>query len=169
MIRSGLSRREKYIFILTVVIVILAGVYNFILGPSFKKWHSLNSEIAIEKARVKKGLKLLETQNAIIDEYNSYVSSLGNISKILSYVERQSEALGIKTSNIRPRPVVQKGLYKEYIIELQIEGEFSDINKFVPLLIKSPIFISVKKFDFRNTGKTSSYLKGTLILSKLII
>lgn len=169
MIRSSLSKREKYIFILTVVVVISALAYNFILGPSFKKWHSLNSEIAIEKARIRKGLRLLETQNTIINEYNTYATSLGNISEILSYIESQTEALGIKTANIRPMPVVQKGLYKEYIIELQIEGEFSDINKFVSLLIKPPIFITVEKFDFRRTEKTSSYLKGTLILSKLIV
>ena len=165
----NLSKREKYIFIVTVAIIMSALAYNFIIEPIFKKWHSVNNEIIIEKTRLKKGLKLLDDRNTIINEYNTYAASLKNMSKILSYIEKEALSSGIKTANIRPRPVIQKELYKEYVIELQIEGTFSSINKFVSELINSPIFITVKRFDLRAVTGTSSYLKGTLILSKLII
>ena len=168
MIRN-LSKRERYIFILAVIVVILAISYNFIFKPIFGKWHTLNNEIIIKKARIRKSLKLLGDQNAIINEYNAYAATLTNISKILSYIEKEALSLEIKTANVRPRPVVQKEAYKEYIIEIQIEGEFLNINKFVSQLIKSPLFITVKKLDLRRATETSSYLKGTIILSKLII
>ena len=168
MIRN-LSKRERYIFILAVIVVILAIFYNFILEPVFRKRRSLNNEIIITKARIRKSLKLLETQNTIINEYNTFTSNLTNISKILSYIEKEALLLEIKTANIRPRPVIKKEYYEEYIIELQIEGEFSNINKFISQLIKPPLFITVKKLDLRRVTETSPYLKGTIILSKLII
>ena len=168
MIRN-LSKREIYIFTSVVIVVVLVVFYKFIFGPIFRKGRSLNNEIIIKKAKVRKGLKLLKTQNTIINEYNTYASTLANISKLLSYIEKEALSLEIKTANIRPRPVVQKELYREYIIEFQIEGEFSNINKFVSQLIKSPLFITVKKLDLRSVAETSPYLKGTIILSKLII
>ncbi|MBU1932891.1 MAG: type 4a pilus biogenesis protein PilO [Candidatus Omnitrophica bacterium] len=168
MIRN-LSKRERYIFISVVIVVILAIFYNFILEPVFRKRRSLNNEIIITKARIRKSLKLLETQNTIINEYNAFTSNLTNISKILSYIEKEALLLEIKTANIRPRPVIKKEYYEEYIIELQIEGEFSNINKFISQLIKPPLFVTVKKLDLRRAAETSPYLKGTVILSKLII
>jgi len=165
----NLSRREKYIFIVTAAIIISALAYNFIIETFFKKWSSINNEITIKKARLGKGLRLLENRNAIINEYNTYTASLKDISKILGYMEKQALSSGIKTSNIKPRPVVQEGLYKEYVIELQIEGAFSAINSFASRLLKPPLFITIKRFDLRTAAGASSNLRGTLILSKLLI
>ena len=169
MFRLNLSKREKYIFT-TACVVIMGGLsYSFIFEPLFKKWSTFDNEIVIQKAQFKKSLKLLENRNTIIRDYNSYASSVNNISQILSYIERYAESSGIKTANIQPRPAIQKEFYTEYVIELQIEGAFADINRFITQLIKPPLFISVKQFDLRIAGEGSSNFKGTVILSKLII
>ena len=169
MITFNLSKRERCIFISAVSIIILTLFYNFLFEPILKKWNTLNNEIVIKKTQFGKNLQLLKNRNKIISEYNTYASSVRNISKILSRIEREADSLGIKTYNIRPRPVIQKELYKEYIIELQIEGEFLNIDKFISQLAEPPLFITVVKFEFRKTAETSSYFKGTLLLSKLII
>lgn len=168
MIRN-LSKRERYILISAIIVIISAIFYNFIIEPIFRKWHYINNEIIITKARVRKNLKLLETQDTIINEYNTFASNLTNIPKILSYIEKEALLLEIKIANIKPHPVVRKEYYEEYIIELQIEGEFPNINRFISQLIKSPLFITVKKLDLRRTDEASLYLKGTIILSKIII
>ena len=165
----NISKRERYILIAVVAVVISAILYNFIFEPALKKWSTLNKEILVKRTKIKKELKLLENRNTIIKEYNAYAYTAKNITKILNYIENLSNSLGITVANIKPQPVVEKGLYEEYIIEVQIEGEFADINKFTAELIKSPVFISVKKFDFRVAAPNSSRFKGTLILSKIII
>lgn len=165
----NLSKRERYIFIATVALITAVLAYNFIIKPFFKNWNRVNNEIVTKKIALRRNLKLLEARNAIIKEYNTYAASSKNMSKILSYIEREAGSLGIKTANIRPMPAVQKEFYEDYVIELQIEGTFSAINRFLSQLIKSPAVLTIKKFSLRSVAENPSFFKGTLILSKLII
>ncbi len=165
----NLSKREKYIAIITAGVIVLVLAYNFLIEPLFKKWHDFNNNIIKNEIALKKGLKLLENRNDIIKEYNSYASTTRTFSRILSYVEKHAISAGVKTANIKPRPVVEKGYYKEYVIELQVEGTFSAINKFASKIIEPPLLITLKKFDLRISTNTPSALKGTLILSKPLI
>ena len=162
------SKRERYIFIIILITALSAVAYNFIIGPFFKRWAEIDNEIIIKKTAIRKDLRLLKDRDLIVKEYDTYASSIKGMSGVLGYIEDKSVSLGIRTANIKPRPVIQKVLYKEYIIELQIEGSFVDLNRFISELVKPPLFITVKKFDLR-TRKASSLLKGTLILSKFII
>ncbi|MDP2920764.1 MAG: type 4a pilus biogenesis protein PilO [Candidatus Omnitrophota bacterium] len=169
MIHVSLSKREKYIFIAALVFIGIAILYNFILEPGIKKWQSANGEMTAKKARLNKGIRLLERRETITREYNKYARSTKNISKILSYVEELANSMSIRTSNIKPGQGVERGLYKEYNIELQIEGQFPDIVKFLSELIKLPTLVTLKKCDFRSTPENPAVFKGTIILTKIII
>jgi len=169
MIHIDFSKREKYIFIASIFFISAIFLYNFIFELGIKKWQAVNSEIAAKKAEMNKGIRLLERRDAIIQEYNKYAKSTKNISKILSYIEELTDSLGIKTSNIKPGQGIDKDLYKEYSIELQIEGKFPDIVKFLSELVKLPILVTLKKCDFRSTSENSTTFKGIIIFSKILI
>lgn len=169
MILSNISKRERYIFSITIIIIAAALLYNFIIEAGFKKWRILNNEIAVKRARMAKGIRLVKRRDSIIREYDKYVKSSKNISNILNDMERQADILGIKTSNIKPSQEIEKDFYKERAIELQIEGEMADIIKFVSQIAKPPILAILKKFDFSLISQNPSVFKGTIILSKLII
>ena len=169
MIHVSLSKREKYIFTAALVFIGIAILYNFIFEPGIKKWQAASRDITAKKARLNKGIRLLERRNDITQEYNKYVKSAKNISKILSYVEELANNIGIMTSNIKPGQGVEKGLYKEYNIELQIEGQFPDIIKFLSELTKLPTLVTLKKCDFRAISENPAIFKGTIILTKIII
>ena len=166
-----ISKREKYLFIFTIVIIAGVVIYNFVLGSIFEKWTSLDNEVITKKAVLKKGLRLLEKRDAIVKKYNFYAKTPKNISNILSYVEKKAVSFNIKTSNVKPRPMIKKELYREYVIELQIQGSIDKINKFTSELLKPPLFISIKRFDIRmpEAEVPTSEVNGTLILSKIII
>jgi Tfp pilus assembly protein PilO len=144
-------------------------MYNLIFERIFKRWSGLNNEVVLKKTELRRDIKLLENRNNIISGYNTYAKSIKNISNILGYVQKLADSCAIRTANIRPNPLIQKELYKQYTIELQVEGSFLDITKFLNELIKSPLFITIEKFDLRAQRETPSYFKGTLILSKIII
>ncbi|MBU1913166.1 MAG: type 4a pilus biogenesis protein PilO [Candidatus Omnitrophica bacterium] len=169
MILSSISKREKYIFSITIIVIVTAFLYNFIIEAGFKKWQILNNEIAVKRAKMNKGIRLIKRRDSIIQEYNEYAKSAKNISNILNDMEHQADMLGIKTSNIKPSQEIEKGLYKECVIELQIEGEMANIIKFVSQIAKPPILAILKKFDFSLVSQNPSVFKGTIILSKLII
>lgn len=169
MISMNFSKREKYIFTITIIFIALALVCNFIFGPCIKKWQILNNEIAAKKARMAKDIRLMERRDPIIKEYNRYAKATKNISMILSGIENQAYSLGIKTSNIKPGQAIERMYYKEYAVELQIEGEMGDIIKFLSGLVKLPTLAALKKFDFKLISQNPRIFKGTIILSKIII
>jgi len=169
MAHIDLSKRERYIFIAAIVFIAVAILYNFILEPGIKKWQAVNSGMTAKNARLNKGVRLLERRETITQEYNKYARSTKNISKILSYMEELANTMGIRTSNIKPGQGIEKALYKEYSIELQIEGQFPDIIKFLSELIKLPALVTLKKCDFRATSENPAIFKGTITLTKIII
>ena len=165
----NLSIRERYVFIVSVVFIITALLYNFIFEPGLKRWLILDNEIDAKRAVLNRYFILLGKKDSIIEEYNIYTKATKNISKILSYMEVKADSLGIKTSNIKPGQAIEKGFYRGYDIELQIEGELEDIIKFLSEIIKFPNLVALKKFDFRLISQNPSVFKGTIVLSKIII
>ncbi|MCX5687472.1 MAG: type 4a pilus biogenesis protein PilO [Candidatus Omnitrophica bacterium] len=169
MLYVKLSKREKYIFTATAIFIAMILLYNFIFEPGFKKWQLINTEIEAKKARINKGIRLLESRNSIIEEYNKYAKSTKNISKLLNYMENLADSLDIKTSNIKPGQAMDKEFSREYSVELQIEGQLQDIIKFLSELIKLPTMVVLKKFDFRLISQNPPIFKGTIIFSKILI
>ena len=169
MLPINLSKREKYIFTAAIVFVAMALLYNFLAEPCLKKWQFMDNEIKIKKVRMNKGLRLLQRRNSIIEEYNQYAKTTNNISKVMNYMENLADSLGIKTSNIKPGQAIEKGLCKEYVIDLQIEGQMENIIKFVSQLESLPTLAALKKFDFKLISQNPSIFKGTIILSKVLL
>lgn len=163
------SRREKYIFILAVAVVISAFSYNFIFGPWLDKYDDISRHISLEKARLERGVRLLENGDEILKKYDYYASSFKGISWILSYIETQAAASEIKTTNITPSPLLQNDMKKEYEIDLQIEGEVKHLQNFISNLTGPPMKMGLKRFDFRSHPKDSDYLIGTIVLSKIVL
>ena len=169
MIPINFSKREKYIFAAAIIFITAALAYNFIFEPCVKKWQTLNNEVAAKKAKMVKGIRLMERRDSIVQGYNRYGKAAKNISMILSGIENHADSIGIKTSNIKPGQAIERAYYKEYVIELQIEGEMADIIKFLSNLVKLPILATLKKFDFKLISQNPRIFKGTIILSKIII
>ena len=169
MLRMNLSKREGYIFKATIIFAAIALIYNFLAEPYFKKWQFMNNEIEIKKVRMNKGARLLQRKNSIIEEYNKYAKTTNSISRVLNYMESFADSLGIKTSNIKPGQAIEKGLYKEYVIDLQVEGQMENIIKFVSQLEKLPTLVALKKFDFKLVSQNPPIFKGTIILSKILL
>lgn len=164
-----ISRRENYIFIIAMALIVMALLYNFIIEAGLKKWQVLNNEIVVKRAIMNKGMRLMKRRDFIVQEYNEYAKSTKNISKVLNDIEYQAGVFGIKTSNIKPGQEIEKDFYGEHSIEIQIEGDMADIIKFISQIAKPPTQAILKKFDFSLVSQNPSVFKGTIILSILII
>jgi len=168
MINLKLSQREKYIFITSLIVIGAALSYNFIIEPFLDKWKTIDSKIMITKARLKKGIRLLNGKDDIINRYKNYSYSGKDISDILNYIENKASSLGIEILNIAPLPLIENEFYDELLIKIEIECEFIDIKRFTSELLERPVFF-VKEANIKVTEKPSLKTKATLILSKTII
>ncbi|MFH1479029.1 MAG: type 4a pilus biogenesis protein PilO [Candidatus Omnitrophota bacterium] len=169
MIKLNISKREKNILIVTIAVVSMVLIYNLVLDGVFKSWVGYNKKISDDIKDLEKNIELLKNRNLVIRHYNSYVSNINTMPKILSIIEQNASSLGITTSNIRPRPVIDHGICKEYIVELHIEGGLGSITKLMSQLIEHPVIISIKKFELRRTEQESSIFKGIFVMSKAVL
>ena len=169
MIPINFSKREKYVLIAAIVFIAAALLYNFILEPGVKKWRLGDMEILAKKIKISKGVRLLERRDSIVREYNKYAKASKNIAQILSDMENLADSSGIRTSNMKPGQAIDKELYTEYMIELQIEGQLPDIAQFFSELVKLPTLVVLKRYDFRLISQNPPIFKGTIVLSKIII
>ncbi|MFH1782740.1 MAG: type 4a pilus biogenesis protein PilO [Candidatus Omnitrophota bacterium] len=165
----NISKREKHILIITIAVISAMILYNFIFEGILKKWDSVNDDIALKERALTRNIKLLEHKDEIVNEYKIYSSSLRNMSKILSYLENQAQSFGVKVANIRPRPVDKEDTHSKVVIELEVEGSFDSISRFTKELLKSPIFITLDRFDLKSSYNDITKFKGILTLNKIII
>lgn len=166
---STFSKRERYLFVIFFITMAFLLLYNYAIEPFLERWEYLDKQIILNRTRLTEIARLLKDRNPIVCEYNRHIVPFKNISDFISHIEKQSSSLGIITANLIPKPVIQQRFYREYIVELQIEGRQDAINQFVSNIVKPPVCINVKKFDLRSNTEHPLYLKGTLTLSKIVI
>lgn len=169
MVFMTFSKRERYVFAITITFIVIVVLYNFVFEPGFNKWRILNNEIAVNTAKMDRGLRLLERKEFIIREYNRRAGSDKSISEILSDLEGRAVSLGIKTRNIKPGEVMEAGHYRECAIELEIEGELKNIIKFLSGLVEIPALAVLKKLNLKVISQSPPIFKGTIIISKIVI
>jgi len=163
------SKRERVIFYLTIGVLLAAVFYNLLMEPILKKWVTINREILVKQTAVKKALKILSQREKVKLDYYKYTESINDASNLVSYIEKTSTMTGILPSNIKVQPIKKDKLTTECIIELEAQGSFNNILRFISELSKPPLFITIKKFYLTSVEGQDFVFKGKLVLSKLII
>ncbi len=171
-----LSKRESRILSFTGLTVILALSYNFLFEPLIKKWKDLNSAIISKQIKLEKSHRIIEEKPIILKSYNSYYPFLktkGNNEEemrlFLGQIEELSKKNNVSIKEIKPGRIEDKKLYKEFSCNIEIEAEISDISKFLYELTKPPYLLKTKRFELRAKGGKDSFLKGSLLITKLTL
>jgi len=133
-----LSRREKIILYLTVIIILVGIGFNFTIEPVLTKNSSLDKEIDITKSKLKKYLQLLSQKEYIQNKYNKFSESLlrpdlskDTSVKMLSEIENLAKESKVQILDIRPGNPKNADLYKESLIELRADADMESYLKFI--------------------------------------
>ncbi len=150
-----LTKREKTILYITVGVIIFAFAFNFIIAPIYTKNDSLNKEINIARAKLKKYLWLIEQKEAIQAQFSA-ISSLSFQPNQQEDILASAKDANIRIVDIRPQ---------DTSIELRTEGLIEEHLKFIYNLERSLSFPRIKKF--RLTVKPQSQdLEGNFTITK---
>jgi hypothetical protein len=166
-----ITKREKTILFLTIFTIIFAVVFNFFLWPLLVKYDSLNKEIKISAARLKKYYRLLGQKEMIKNKYNAFSTTLRTSGgekdtqiATLAALEEMALAASLRLIDIRPQKSVREtGLYKEIIIEIRTEGSMESHLRFIYALENSLLLLRIQKFEL--AAKTNAQaLEGTFTI-----
>ena len=171
-----LSKKEKAIFYVAVLIVSLLVLDRAIISPVFSKIRVLNKEIQDEQANIKKNLRILAQKDKILTGSSKYSSLLGdsNLSadEQITLVLKELESLASKSSvylvDMKPAGIKESGSSKRILINLNCEAQMEQLVDFMYNMENSKSLISIEKYQLTPKTKESSVAKCSISVYKVV-
>lgn len=171
-----LSKRERKIFYLAILIIVGVLSYITVIEPLWQKWQELNKSISSQEIQLLKNLKILAQRDVIAQLYDKYAENIkmkGSVEEETAVILREIENIA-RTSNtyitdIKPLRVQDMEFYKEYYVELESEGSISNLARFIYDLQNSKQILKVKYLRLNPKDETAEVLKGYMIVTKILI
>ena len=167
------SVRERAFIFLTTGIILVYLLNSFFLQPLIRKWQELEQKVTqkeVELLKFRRALKVRKEVELSYEELNQALFSKKpsevEISAILEMVDNLANQSGLQITDITPRPVEDKGLYKEYQLEISLQTTSLPLAKFLYSLGKNSLNIERLQIV---SPPGSSFLKCSLLLSKLLM
>lgn len=176
-ILEKLTSREKTILYILVAVVAAALSYGLLLEPAFKRWHSLDSQILLLKAKLQKALSLIKDKESIDSEYMRYAQRLRSsggddheVTYMLNTLESIARASGVKIVNMQPKPLRDRDFYKEFSVELDAESNMQSLMKFIYDIRNSPILLKVDRLRLNaKRGKAQVIIRSSMFVTRIVI
>ena len=171
-----ISKREKVLFTLVVLVIVVSLSYAFVVEPLYKKYQDLNQEIELKDVRLKRNNKLIKEHDAINAEFNKYSEQLKikgsdeeEMASVLSEIEKIGQSAQVYLSDVKPQPIKDRNFYRLLGVEIKFQASMETLTKFIYDLQKSPFLLRVKRLQVNSKGQGSSLLEGTIQINKISI
>ena len=175
-ILSRLSVREK--FFMSVGLISILGIlsYMYILEPLWGKWQTINKNIYLQERQLLKNIKIMAQKEMIAQLYEKHAQSLkmkGSVEEetavILSEIENVARKNSGHITDIKPHRVRDMEFYKEYAIELEVEGDIANLTKFIYDLGNSEQILRVRHLRLNAKSGGENVLKAYMIVTKILV
>lgn len=174
---NNFNKRERYLALATLSIVLIALIYVFIVDPIAVKWRNLNSQIQSKVNMLEKDSKLAANKKMIESEY-AKISKQGRpaksndqeVAETLTFIEGVSKNDACFIVNIKPVDIRDAVSYKEILIDVTVEAGMAQLSKFL-YDIENPRenLIDIKRFSISSKYGQAGTLKSTLLISKALL
>lgn len=184
-----LSKRERFILALVVVVVVGVGYLNFVYDPMTKKLMSIDNQIAQVQGEIgsfQQAVSGLRRQNVqqkiqmtrgeivrIQDEMQFFQSRMsGQVQDVIGVLKRQAALHGIKLKSINSEESKAGGRnlqYRKVEITLKMESGYNGIGNFIQALEEVPAIIAVENLEVVREPQTLPRLKTSLTLRLFVI
>lgn len=173
---ANLSKREKFVLVITVTVIIFSLTYNFILKPYLRVVGVLEKDIAQHKVKLLKASHYLQKKTAIEKDFQDVLGNLKRqegvsgeqqVARILVELENLGNLSGIRITDIKPKPMRSYDFYSEFIIEIKFEAELREAAKFIYEIQQSQEILKIEKLQLNIKSSDSPLLEGHLQVHKL--
>ncbi|MCX6765102.1 MAG: hypothetical protein NT148_01005 [Candidatus Nealsonbacteria bacterium] len=109
---SRLSKKEKRLFYITVIIVACVFFDRVVFRPVMSKLESFNGKISLEEKKLEKSMLILQEEDVINSEYKKIAQNIKQgqsdeetIAVLLSSLEKMANSVSVFILDIKPNPV----------------------------------------------------------------
>jgi Tfp pilus assembly protein PilO len=91
------------------------------------------------------------------------------VAKILGEIEALSRQSGIYLVDMKPQAPKDIDFYKEYTVEIEVEGEMIPLTTFLHQLNTSPQLLRIKKLRLTSKEEGQTGLKSSMVITKVLV
>jgi hypothetical protein len=178
MFAKNLTGRERYLGFLAATVIAIAVLYNLLIAPLADKWACLNREVRSKTNLLAKNTAILASEKTLSPDHarmSKFIKSTSSeeeeVSHVLAFIENISRKDSCFVVNIKPMGTKSMGAYKELLVDVAAEADMERFSKFVYDIENSAdMILRVKRFAINaKTGQSGSPLRGTFLISKIVI
>ena len=174
---NKLSKKEKVGLIAAIVVIALTLTDRLVISPIGNKIRRLNQEIKFSEVKLSRDLRNVNNKSAIEGEYtkyknyvkSNYASDEEDVAGILAEIEGLARSSSVSLVDIKPQTPKKADFYKEYAVEVDVEGGMEQIITFLHNLNSSTQLLRAVKLRIGLKDKESSVIKASLVVTKIAI
>ncbi|MCK4909040.1 MAG: hypothetical protein KAS70_04010 [Planctomycetes bacterium] len=166
---SKLSKREKTIFYVAVVLVGLALLNHFFLKPTLARLDQIEAETAVFQQDLKSDKMILDRKDSIIAEYNKRSYYLKASSDFKKNVDHLAMASRLQVDKISPIDLKEGDeVFKG--VSVNLVGDLESVISFLHALSTSDMIVSIHTLNMRREGaREDSPLMCDMKIARLVI
>ena len=174
---NNITGREKTLAIATIVVVLAALVYNFVIEPLVVRWNNLEEDIRDKEALLRKHNRILRSKEIIEKlhtEYTCYfqtevLTPEEESAAALSNIEKLARSANVRITNIKPLAIKSFENYNKYTFRVATESRMSELTKFIYDLQSSRQLIKIERMVLRAKERERHVVKAILNITKISV
>ena len=174
---SKLSKKEKIGLAAAVIVVSVVIIDRLVVTPIGERFQRLGREIEVSEKKLVLDLRNISNKEPISAEYEKYrnyvkrsaPSDEEEVAAVLAEIEGLARRSDINLDDIKPQRAKETDFYKEYYVEIEVEGTMEHITIFLHNLNNSPQLLRAVKLRLGLRDKESSVVKASILVSKISI
>ncbi len=170
----NLSKREGIIFIVTIAIIGVYGIFSLVVKPWLESAQDIDDQITAAEQKLGKQYKILAEARNKEKHYVKMVEAIGKvssdaqeISSITNSLEKTSRQVGVKIANMQPQRPSNRGDFVVFAVDMILEGEWSKVVRFLYEIQNQPNSFSIIELNLEKYSDTTNVLRGRIVVSKI--
>ena len=169
-----LNKREILIFAVCLAVVLMYVIYNFVILPMNERGSDISDQVMAAEKKLKKNRIIIQSGAGIDQQYQRLTKQLGvstskgaEFSQIISKLEGLAREANIHVANIQPQQALTKEVVRIYPVEIDIDGSWPSVAKFLYLVQAQPNFFNVDELNLERFSENVATLRGRMVLSRV--
>ena len=171
---SRLSPKEKLIFYVASVFVLLAFLDRLIIYPVYSRMKSLDRQIEDKETQIKKNLRIVSQKDRILSEsaklavfFNKLQSEEEEATSFLKDIENLANKSSVYISDMKPAGSKTEGATKKYLINVNCEASMEKLAEFMYNIENSARVTVIEKYEITAKSKDAGSAKCSLTVAKI--
>ncbi|MDD5292548.1 MAG: type 4a pilus biogenesis protein PilO [Candidatus Omnitrophica bacterium] len=168
-----ISKRERILFIATLLFVLLSLIYSLAVEPAYKEYIILGRQIKLKQAQLRNALSLIEERKILGKEFEKYAGQFMNSEPkdetdfLLAKLEEIGKANGVYLNEARPQGIKDSGFYQEMSVDIKFKATIRNLAAFIYKVESSPLLLRINVLRLHCKDENNSSLEGDMEIGRI--